>query len=348
MSKINDVLERILPLSARRFKQETGDLRQMMERQAQQLEQGQQQLKQGQQQLEQGQQRLEQEQQLLLDAVKQLSAEQCHQAELLSQGYATSASQIEEIREILHQAAEEQKQLASAVEKIRLQSTDAVRYASEAVWAETFNNAIAGSPWLTNTAFSPGHWAIGYPALYAMYRILNEARPARILELGLGQSTRMIAQYAAAHEDVSHQVVEHDPDWIAFFQNDFCLPENSRIVKLDREMMPYKEAEAVRVFKNFRETFSGQRFDFIFVDAPLGGDMKQYARIDVLGLLPECLTEDFVIMIDDANRSGEAHTIMEMRKLLDEAGILYKCGRYSGKKEAIVICAEHKGFLTSM
>ena len=38
MSKINDVLERILPLSARRFKQETGDLWQMMERQAQQLE----------------------------------------------------------------------------------------------------------------------------------------------------------------------------------------------------------------------------------------------------------------------------------------------------------------------
>ena len=135
-----------------------------------------------------------------------------------------------------------------------------------------------------------------------MYRVLNEIRPQRILELGLGQSTRMIAQYAAAHPEAEHAVVEHDPEWIAFFKNDFTLPENSQIVQLDREMVPYEGAEAVRVFKDFAQTFAGRKFDFIAIDAPLGGDMKEYSRIDVLRMLPDILSENFVIMIDDCNR----------------------------------------------
>lgn len=261
-------------------------------------------------------------------------------------------TEVEKGRETLHaqtqQAEAQRKALSAAVEQARKQSIDAARFASEAVWAETFNNTINGSAWLKNTAFSPGRMAVGYPALYVMYRVLNEARPQRILELGLGQSTRMIGQYVATHEGVEHVVVEHDPEWIAFFQNDFQLSERTKIVQLDREMVPYKEAEAVRVFKGFRETFAGKKFDFIFIDAPLGGDMKQYARIDVLRLLPECLSESFVIMIDDAERGGETHTVAEMEKRLQESTVHYRCGRYCGKKDFILISAEHMGFLTTL
>lgn len=64
---------------------------------------------------------------------------------------------------------------------------------SENVWANIFNNTISNSPWLKDKSFSPGRWGVGYAYLYVMYRVLNEIRPRRILELGLGQSTRMIA-----------------------------------------------------------------------------------------------------------------------------------------------------------
>lgn len=266
----------------------------------------------------------------------------------LNAAYKERSEQDKTVQTALRQAVEERKQLAAAVEKTRLKSIEGMRYASEAVWAEVFNNAISGSAWLKNTAFSPGRWAVGYSALYVIYRVLNEARPKRILELGLGQSTRMIAQYAAAHEDVEHTVVENDAEWIAFFKNDFALSEHTKIVRLETEMVPYKDAEAVRTFKDFKETFAGQKFDFIFIDAPIGGDMKQYARIDILHLLPECLSEDFVIMLDDAQRSGEAHTVAEMKKCLQENAISFKKGSYCGEKDNILISAEHMGFLTSM
>lgn len=222
------------------------------------------------------------------------------------------------------------------------------RYAAEAVWAAIFNNTIVNSQWLVDKTFAPGRWAVGYPYLYVMYRVLNEARPKKILELGLGQSTRMIGQYAAAYSEVEHIVVEHDLEWISFFENDFHLSNHSRIVQLEREMVAYKETAAVRVFSDFKERFVGQKFDFISIDAPFGGDMKQYARIDVLSMLPDCLSDDFVIMLDDCERSGEPHTLAEMERVLQENEIKYKCGRYSGKKDCVLICAAHLGFLSSM
>lgn len=261
-------------------------------------------------------------------------------------------TEVEKGRETLHaqtqQAEAQRKALSAAVEQARKQSAEGARFASEAVWAETFNNTVNGSAWLKNTAFSPGRWAVGYPVLYVMYRVLNEARPQRILELGLGQSTRMIGQYVATHEGVEHVVVEHNPEWIAFFKNDFALSERTEILQLDREMVPYKEAEAVRVFQGFREALAGKKFDFIFIDAPLGSDMKLYSRIDLLGILPQCLEEDFVILMDDYMRKGEQNTIKDMEVLLKEGHIEYCHGIYRGGKDIYILTSQKFKFLSTL
>lgn len=246
--------------------------------------------------------------------------------------------------QVLRKNEEEKRQF----EIVRRQSIDASKYASESVWAAIFNNTIVNSKWLENKSFSPGRWAVGYAFLYVMYRVLNETHPKHILELGLGQSTRMIAQYTATDENIKHYVVEKDAEWISFFSNDFKLPENTELICTDYEMIPYKEVDEVRVFRGLEERLRGKKFNFISIDAPYGADMKQYSRIDILNLLPDCISENFVIMIDDCERSGETNTVAEMENKLKEAGILYKIGRYRGKKEFVLITAEHMGFLTSM
>ena len=221
-------------------------------------------------------------------------------------------------------------------------------YAMEILWAEIFESATKNSFWLLDKTFSPGRWAVGYQFLYVMYRVLNEVRPKRILELGLGQSTRMIAQYAKSREDVEHIVVEHDEKWVEFFVNDFSMPVCSKIEMCELKMISYKEAEAVRIYGGLKEKLAGKKFDFISIDAPLGGDMKAYARIDVLQMLPECLSENFVILFDDYHRMGENRTIAEMEERLKNCGISYKKGKYSGKKECVILCAESLFFLTTM
>ena len=258
---------------------------------------------------------------------------------------------LDQIKKLREENCQYKDQLAIVEDKMRMLQGDVKRckeYASETVWAEIFNNVISSSRWLQNTSFSAGRWAVGYQYLYVMYRVLNEIRPQHILELGLGQSTRMIGQYASSHEQVEHFVVEHDPEWIDFFSRDFALSERSIIIKLDREMIPFKEAEAVRVFKGFEEQFSGRRFDFISIDAPFGGDMKQYARIDVLKMLPNCLADSFIIMIDDTERPGETNTINAMKEQLKQSGITFAAGCYSGAKDCTVICSNDLKFVCSM
>ena len=295
------------------------------------------------------------QQQAALDkALEQSAAGLQKQTDALAEAFAAGQEQMatRQQADALNKQAEvlakQGESLAKTVERARSQAADSARHASEAVWAQIFNNTISESLWLKDKTFSPGRWAVGYPYLYVMYRVLNETRPKRILELGLGQSTRMIAQYAAAFQDVEHIVVEHDPEWVEFFCNDFPLPKNTKVVMLEREMVPYKDAEAVRVFKGFKETFQGQKFDFISVDAPLGGDMKQYARIDVLNLIPDGLGENFVIMVDDCNRIGETNTVKEIQQRLADYQIGHQTGWYQGEKISVLICPVRMGFLCSM
>ena len=136
----------------------------------------------------------------------------------------------------------------------------------EILWGEIFNNTVSNSDWLTDRSFSPGRWAVGYQYLYSVYRILDIIKPQSILELGLGQSTKLLSQYAKTNPKVNHIVVEHDQDWIDFYKKENEVPKNSKILKLERVTKEYKDDNSVLAFKNFKESLQGLKFDFISIN----------------------------------------------------------------------------------
>ena len=249
---------------------------------------------------------------------------------------------------LLNAVQVQQENLNKDVQAARNHAWQSQQNTKELLWADIFSDVSSDSVWLKNKAFSAGRWAVGYQYLYVVYRILNEVKPRRVLELGLGQSTRLLGQYAAHNPEVQHTVVEHDPNWIQFFQQDFGLSKNSQIVQLEREYKQFKEDDRVLAFSNFKETFVGQKFDFISIDAPLGGEAIVYARIDILDLIPDSLAESFIIVLDDFNRQGEKNTIKVLEEKLKETGITYVRGVYSGQKDCLVICSEDLKFVCSM
>lgn len=265
------------------------------------------------------------------------------------------AAAEEELRSLLQGLREEQGRLEATVAEIqkdaksaRSGSWSACKVAKEVLWAEIFKSTITESPWLKDRSFSPGRWAVGYQYLYAVYRILSQARPMHILELGLGQSTRLIAQYAASAPECKHTIVEHDPAWIRFFTEEFSLPGNSHILQLELDRRQWGTDDQVRCYRDFASHLAGQTFDFISIDAPFGYDAKVYARVDVLDLLPQCLADQFVIVVDDYNRPGEQHMVADLERILTENGIPYARGRYEGEKTCLVIASEKYRFLTSL
>lgn len=283
-----------------------------------------------------------------ITAEKEILAAMRSELSLTREALNAINSELSLSREALRKITNEQSLLKKQLEAAKAQAATASRNAAETNWAAVFNNTITGSAWLKDQTFSPGRWAAGYQMLYVIYRVLNEMRPRSILELGLGQTTKMISQYAAAHPGVQHTVVEHNSDWIGFYKNANTVPENTEIVQLEYGFAPYKEAESVRVFAGFADAFAERKFDFIMIDAPLGGDMKQYARIDVLPLLPACLCDSFVILLDDTERAGENHTAAEIERILTENNIAYARGNYSGKKDTLLYCDKKNAFLASL
>lgn len=221
------------------------------------------------------------------------------------------------------------------------------RMTKELLWANIFHDTILGSTWLQNTSFSPGRWAIGYPYLYVLYRVLNEVKPRCILELGLGQSTKMLAQYAKANTNSSHFVIEHDPRWINFFQSDVQLPSNSHLVQLGLSCSNFKGYN-VTTYDNIRSYFgNSNQFDLISVDGPFGSNTR-YSRVDIVEMIPDSLSDSFVIMMDDTDRSGEKNTSQLIMDLLKSKKIDFSFGNYKGEKDITIICSESLKFLCTL
>lgn len=229
------------------------------------------------------------------------------------------------------------------------------RKLQELIWSEVYHDTIRGSKWLSpDLSFSPGRDAIGYQCMYVLYRILNEMNPKSILELGMGQSTKLISSYVAStNGECKHYVVEHDESWIKFFSNHFPLPESTEIVRCDIEDVSLNIEEENRVtnvtkYVAFDEKMQNKSFDVIMIDGPYGYRSPDYSRVDILSILPDCLNDDFVIFMDDFHRKGEQGTCRLIELTLQNAGIPYFWRIYSGEKDAIIIVSQSLRFLCSM
>lgn len=240
------------------------------------------------------------------------------------------------------------KNIFKQIDIVRDEIIQTKRASKESVWGEIFRDTTIQSDWLKSKCFYPGRWAVGYQYLYALYRILNSTRPQHILELGLGQSTTMITQYADSFNNIIHRVTEHDDDWIHYYQKEFKISNNTQIIQLNIEKILYLSQYELFHYENFKEYLGDMKYDLISVDAPFGGTDNEYSRIDILEIIPECLADSFVIMIDDANRKGEQHTIKLLEDKLTEQGILFSTGKYVGDKDTYVIASEDKKFVCTL
>lgn len=218
------------------------------------------------------------------------------------------------------------------------------RMAQESLAATTFSNAIQYSEWLKYKSFYPGRWAVEYTFLLTLFRIFEHHNFTNLLEFGLGQTSRMVHQYAAFH-NVPAITVEHDTEWIEFTRKDTrnAYPINVKVLPL--EMVDYNGYKT-RTYQGVKTTFENQKFDFILVDGPFGSE--HYSRSQIIQLAEKNLAETFCIIIDDCNRIGEQETVAEVEKVLKNNGVKYAINKYYGLSDFVVICSEDLKFLASL
>ncbi|MEI6101484.1 MAG: hypothetical protein WCP73_06570 [Eubacteriales bacterium] len=218
---------------------------------------------------------------------------------------------------------------------------------NEILWSQIFGSTITNSKWLTDKTFSPGRWAVCYAFLYILYRVLDEIHPTSILETGLGQSTRMIAQYAAEHA-CSHLVVEQDKEWIDFFSNSYSLPENTKLMHLPVQEKEFMGDKNTLVYSGFAEKTGSRKYDFICIDGPGKSKSQMFGRVDIMDVLPGALSPKWIILWDDDDISFLHNTYLLLLEKLQKENIPFAEGEYRGTRRVKILCSPDIKFLTSL
>jgi len=250
-------------------------------------------------------------------------------------------NKIENLQQEIRQIKDDQRAYSEEVRLIN-------NVTSELLWAQIYNSTIENSDWLINKSVSPGRWAVGYPFLYVLYRVLNDVKPKSILELGLGQSTKIISQYTESEKDCNHYVIEHDEDWISYFTKRNPLSNRTHISKHEIQNLPYKSTYKVMQYNGFYEKFSNHKFDLIIIDGPVGTTKGDYSRVDILKILPDSLDNSFVMMIDDTQRRQELNTLKEIIKILTNSKIDYVAKEYHSQKSFYIMSSVELKFIISV
>lgn len=165
-----------------------------------------------------------------------------------------------------------------------------------------------------NDPFYPLRSAATYSYLYLLLRAAQELGELRILELGAGQSTILIDRLAQRFP-IQCTTLEHDEFWQQHIAGQVevdvrhapLVPRLSRGHQADSYDPAVIDAEA--------------RFNVLLVDGPRSS--KRRSRWGCLAFIEQHLEDDFLIIIDDAERPGEIDTIGAALQLLDERGIQY-------------------------
>ena len=160
----------------------------------------------------------------------------------------------------------------------------------EIEWANIYHDSIRGIDFLKNQSINIGRWSGNYSFFYVLNRILNDYKPKKILEFGLGESSKFIASYIKNYlKDSTHLIIEQDLEWAKAFEAKYNLPNNSKISihPLQKKVINGFETN---VYSDLDEITS-QKFDLYLVDGPLGS--QNYSRFQIVELIEKHVTAHY-------------------------------------------------------
>ncbi len=215
---------------------------------------------------------------------------------------------------------------------------------NENLYAHIFNNLINNTEWVELKDFIPTGGAANYSLLFMILVTLNYAKPRKILELGIGQSSKLTCAYAKFNqENTKLQIIEHDQAWINTMFEQLKPSENINIIKKDMVKICYNNTEN-DIYEDLSDVINGMNYDFVLIDGPYGYN-SVYPRMNILDLIPNNLASDFVIILDDAERQGERNTAQLIFNKLNDAGIKYSYKFRGALKTQLVITSKSREFI---
>jgi len=239
---------------------------------------------------------------------------------------------INKIKDLIRENRENQQQL--------------IRQNQELEWAHVYHDSIRGKVHLENLPLNIGRWAGNYAFFYLLNRIMSDAKPQRILEFGLGESSKFIT--VCLEQELKsgfHHIIEQSSEWATAFNSRFELSAYSK-VSVCPLVKKQINGHEVNSYEGLAEEVSGI-FDLYLVDGPFGS--PHFSRYDILAVAERLKPSDeFIIVIDDYDRIGEQETAKALEVLFEEKQIKAYTKVFTGIKKVWLLATPKYRFVTSI
>lgn len=265
--------------------------------------------------------------------------------------YKTKSVEITEISQMLTASKEKIQDINNTIQKInkrterKLKTLESIpMLVRECIYSKVLSDCTKNTEWLKQSNFTLTGGAANYSFIFILFKILDTLRINNILEFGLGQSSKVTTQYAKyKNPDSTLSIVEHNQEWIDYFKKELILSEKTKIYQKNLINFELNGVESDK-YEHLDNIVENKKFDLIIIDGPIGQD-KTYPRTNILDIIPEHLAESFVIILDDAERTGEKNTANLILKKLDDNNINY-CKSYKvGAKTQLLITSKDYEFI---
>ncbi len=208
-----------------------------------------------------------------------------------------------------------------------------------------FENSRRNISWLKDEVFFPSKSAANYSFLYIYLRVLQTIKPKNILELGLGQSTILSGSYAFTSPDIALDVLEDSKLWIDVYTDNNKNQKNINIIHSPLKELVISNAR-LNITSKWYDFKPDKKYDLLVIDAPCG--TKSYSRVGVLSIIPECLSELFLIIIDDHNVFPTRQTAILIETTLRKNDIPFITFSVDGTKEQLCIASPAYSYLSGI
>jgi predicted O-methyltransferase YrrM len=170
--------------------------------------------------------------------------------------------------------------------------------------------------------------AANYGLLYAIIRAIKELRFNTIVELGAGQSTLLFDALArAALTKARILTIEHDRSWAHHIASK--VKHRVEVVQL----VDKRVGKHIVHGYDLTDALNVETIDFLLIDGPPNYPLpNRNSRLGALELIKKINKQDFLIIVDDAERAGERLLSNAIHGELDQQGISFKKGSVVSNK----------------
>jgi hypothetical protein len=184
--------------------------------------------------------------------------------------------------------------------------------------------------------FYPVGFAATYGLFYIVIRAAQTWKLGNTVELGAGQSSLLLTRLQEAGRiEGSITTIEHDPEWAERIEAQvrhtvIRAPLRAQVDPAGHRYVGY----------DFAGLELPANIDFLIVDGPpAGGTNGTHARMAAVQLTDRLSRDGFIILIDDAERSGETEVATHFRRELGKRGIPFQMGSILAAKKQTIIAS---------